>query len=254
MANEINIGICKTLNKAMQHVIGDYVCIISTDDVMKTNRIARQVALFKELSQDYGVIYTDAKVIDEKGKILHNSFIEKIRVDNIKPSGDIYEYLVIQNFIPIMTTMLSRNILNKIGPFDERLIYEDWDLWLRLSIVCKFYYLDVIGANYRVLSSSLVKNMGIKGVESTFLLTLKCLSNDNNHDTRSILEGRLLAMLIMIFKGRSRMRFYAFVKAFACHRRKIFMLSYLISGNTFVNKIINCYVVKCFRRSIVKIL
>ena len=48
-------------------------------------------------------------------------------------------------------TMMRREALEQIGGFDESLdVYEDWDLYLRLSLTWNLEYVDVPAAKYRV--------------------------------------------------------------------------------------------------------
>ena len=51
--------------------------------------------------------------------------------------------------------MVRRSALDAVGPYDERFVFEDYDMWLRLADRYEVRCLPVVVANYRVLASSL---------------------------------------------------------------------------------------------------
>jgi len=60
------------------------------------------------------------------------------------------ERLYRDNYIPIMTAMFSRELLEEVGSFDESLeMYEDWDLWIRMAERTDFEHVPGVSAEYR---------------------------------------------------------------------------------------------------------
>ena len=64
--------------------------------------------------------------------------------------------LLYENFIGTSGVVLRKNVLDRIGTFDESLSYsEDRDLWFRLAHDCDALYHDRIGHSYRIAAGSL---------------------------------------------------------------------------------------------------
>jgi hypothetical protein len=55
--------------------------------------------------------------------------------------------------------MIRRSALDRVGPYDESLIAEDYDMWLRIaSVPYEFRYLDEVLVNAREVSTSLTRD------------------------------------------------------------------------------------------------
>jgi len=156
IAHEKNVGVCATLNEALSHATGKYVSMVSTDDVWEADKLERQVPLMEAAPDDVAVLYSDAWRMDETGAPLPGLFIEAHRQFDTMPSGMIFPVMWEGNFIPAMSTLIRRSCLEAVGNYDERLTYEDWDMWLRLSEVYSFLYSPFPSATYRLVSNSLV--------------------------------------------------------------------------------------------------
>jgi len=69
--------------------------------------------------------------------------------------------LLFENFIPIIGCLLPLDIIRDIGGIDETLdVFEDWDLFLRLSQEVSFIFVDQDVAEYRVFGSGFVTGAG----------------------------------------------------------------------------------------------
>ena len=150
-----NQGVCRSRNDAFAHVEGDYVAATSVDDVWLPEHLARAVDLIQRLPRTTGVVYADAYCIEEDGRRLPQMFIESFGTFDAMPEGLIFEDLLQANFIPAMTVLGRRECYEAAGPFDETLVYEDWDMWLRLAKRYEFAFSPHVGASYRVVSGSL---------------------------------------------------------------------------------------------------
>jgi len=97
------------------------------------------------------------------------------------PTGAIFPVLFDGNFIPAMTTLIRRSCYATVGPYDERLSYEDWDMWLRLARIYKFIFSPFISASYRLVSTSLVQRQldcnNTSAQYSNFIIHSKCLES-----------------------------------------------------------------------------
>lgn len=153
ITHDKNQGVCKSLNEALTLATGEFVSIVATDDVWLETKIADQLPYFQD--SRVAVVYGDAYRIDAEGKLLEPNFIQTYRHFSTLPEGNIFSTLLEGNFIPAPTVMIRRACLDVVGPYDERLCYEDYDMWLRLAQRFLFAYCPKVGAKYRHLNTSL---------------------------------------------------------------------------------------------------
>jgi glycosyltransferase involved in cell wall biosynthesis len=154
----VNRGICATLNEALAMAQGTYISMTATDDTWLPHKLAPQVALAQSLDADTAVIYADAGQMDENGELLPMRFIEAHGVTD-PPQGRIFSRLADGNFIPAMTTLIRRDALLAVGGYDERLNYEDYDMWLRLADRYAFAFQPEVVAHYRIVATSMVRTV-----------------------------------------------------------------------------------------------
>lgn len=154
-----NAGLCKTLNEALVHAKGEFISMIATDDVWEMDKIARQLTAMQKLPEQVAVVYSDAVCIDESGTRLPKNFIEDHRPEFKAPSGRLFSVLADGNFIPAMATLIRRNAIEAEGGYDERLTYEDYDMWLRLAQRNDFCFCPGAVARYRIVATSIVRTL-----------------------------------------------------------------------------------------------
>ena len=153
--HSVNKGVSAACNSGVFNATGKYYSAIATDDIAMPEKVMMQVELMEDSGEDIAAVYSDAFLIDEESKPLPGMFIQNHRRFSVMPSGNIYETLLQGNYIPGMTFLFRRNILNEIGPFDEELIYEDYDMWLRISRKYDILFSDYVAASYRMRPGSL---------------------------------------------------------------------------------------------------
>lgn len=178
VAHSRNRGLCATLNEALGMVRGRYLAKMSTDDVWLPEKLERQLATMQQLPETTAVLYGDALRIDESGQFLEKRFLEAHGIDR-PPQGRVLSSLLTRNFIPSMTTILRTQALRDVGGYDERLIYEDWDMWLRLSLRYDFAFADYVSAKYRLVRDSMINTIARRAspnrLASDTLILEKCV-------------------------------------------------------------------------------
>lgn len=157
IAHQKNQGLCRTLNEALELAQGKYISLIATDDSWLPDKLSRQVVIMENLPDDVGIVYSDAHQMDEHGQRLPEMFIAAHHQFGNAPEGDLRERLIVGNFIPAMTTLIRRAVYDRVGRYDERLAFEDWDFWLRAACHFRFAYSPHPSANYRILETSMVR-------------------------------------------------------------------------------------------------
>lgn len=154
-----NVGLCKTLNEALSHAHGEFISMVATDDAWEADKIERQLAAANRRNAQVAVVYSDAARMDEDGVRLEKNFIESHTPECTRPSGQVFSELANRNFIPAMATLIRRQALVDVGMYDERLAYEDYDMWLRLAARYEFVYVPAVVASYRIVSTSIVRTI-----------------------------------------------------------------------------------------------
>lgn len=155
IANPFNRGICANRNTALALARGRFVCSLAGDDVYLPDRIARQLGQFETLAEDVAGLANDVEMIDEAGRPIAPSYFRSKLGDGHLP-GDIFAHLLTtQNFIPAPGVMLRRSAIAAVGGYDETLIFEDLDMWLKLAHRFRLQLARETVLRYRVLPESL---------------------------------------------------------------------------------------------------
>jgi glycosyltransferase involved in cell wall biosynthesis len=163
VVHERNHGVCRARNEALAHAHGAYVAGIDMDNAFLPDTLTALVERLETSPPNVGVVYGDADRMDEHGAQLGETFLEHLGRDR-RPDGDVYEALLEANFVPDGAALVRRDCFEAVGPYDESLVYEDWDMWLRIARHYEFAVAPRICARYRVhersLSHTLAKRDG----------------------------------------------------------------------------------------------
>lgn len=197
--NRHNVGLCRAFNQGLTIAQGKYVIDLSGDDVMIADRIEKQVEAFETLSEDYAVVFTNARYIGKAGQQLHYHYEtdSKGRAACEVPSGDVYKNILERYFICTPTMMMRTATLQLLGGYDETLAFEDFDFWVRSSVRFKYFYLDEVLTKKRVLKTSLSTGVYKKG--SGMLQSYYAVCNKAYDLNRDQKEFDLLAARIRTF-------------------------------------------------------
>lgn len=208
-----NLGLTKNINSAIPYVKGEYFQIFGCDDLMRTNKISRQVS-FLEQNKNWDIVYTDMMMMDESGNSMEKSYYEKHTYK--KPfSGDMYAALIERFIIAAPSVLIRRKVLTELKSYDESLDYEDHDFFLRAAKRSRFYYMPEITVEYRVSPDSLTAtHTSLKFFRNSFIIF--CKNFDDNKKYKSLFMQRLLFytknLYHLKFKHCSLYFFKAFLK------------------------------------------
>jgi glycosyltransferase involved in cell wall biosynthesis len=144
LPNEKNLGNCSAFNRAWEISKGEYLIDFATDDILMPERISEQITTFEKLDKSYGIIYTDAELIDDNGRHLGYYYKRDASGNLLKPvpSGEVFADVVARHFISTPTMIMRREVFEKLGGYDASLAYEDFDLWVRSARTFNYFFLD----------------------------------------------------------------------------------------------------------------
>jgi glycosyltransferase involved in cell wall biosynthesis len=195
-----NKGICKSLNEALAVATGKYISMVASDDLWLPDKIARQVEIMESQPDDVGVLYSDAFQINEEGDTLPGLLISTYWKLSEMPQGRILDRFLQGNFIPGLTTLVRRNCYDKVGPYDENLPWEDWDMWMRIARHYSFVYSPTPSAKYRLHENSYSRSDPGRMLKGLFKVGFKQfrLGNLTEHQ-RSTLTATLLGFATQLY-------------------------------------------------------
>ncbi len=152
--HKANLGITKTSNEMVKLANGKYITLFASDDIMLPLRIERQVAILEEAGEDYGMCYAVAETMDE----------DRNRTGFYNKGQPAYEGDVLEKFIygwlgfVTPTGMIRTSVYKTIGFYDERILFEDYNFWVRLFARYKAKYCEYPCIVYRIKKTSPVLN------------------------------------------------------------------------------------------------
>ncbi|OGX86846.1 glycosyltransferase [Hymenobacter glacialis] len=147
-----NVGNCRAFNQAFFQSRGEFVIDFATDDVLLPTRVAQQLAAFAAAAPEVGVVYSNAELVAEDGKLLglHHRPDAQGNLLPAPASGWVFGEVLRRYFISTPTMMMRRACLQQVGGYDETLAYEDFDFWVRASRQWQFLYLNEVTTRKRI--------------------------------------------------------------------------------------------------------
>ncbi|MDT2046465.1 glycosyltransferase [Priestia flexa] len=139
-----NGGTASALNVGLRHASGEYVCWLSSDDVYSANKIEHQLTFM--IKENASFSYTNYHLINKKGTVTSRSigvyYQSRLRMLQEMSKG---------NFINGCTVMIKKEVFERVGTFNETLLYtHDYDMWLRIIKQFPIHYIDNPLLYYRV--------------------------------------------------------------------------------------------------------
>lgn len=136
-------------NSGVKISSGEYLAFLDDDDYWVKDKLEKQFNLINN-TLDFIVCYTDSFIIDPFGNIKSET---RKSVCGTLFEGFIFKKLIFNNFITLSSCLIKKKVFIKSGMFvdskSDLYMMEDYDLWLRLSQVGKFCYVNEPLVYYR---------------------------------------------------------------------------------------------------------
>lgn len=154
-----NAGVCATLNEVLEVVDTPYYIHISADDWLFPDRIAQQTAVAAE-HPDAGFVVGDILEVDAGGSTLahHDIGARLAGLTGAAAREALFHRLLGENIIPAPGVMVRTAAAREAGGYDDRLSFEDYDMWLRLAARFPAAYGAGQTSAYRLLRSSMSRS------------------------------------------------------------------------------------------------
>ena len=124
--NTTNLGLTRSLNKALAVARGEYLVRQDADDISYPGRLVRQID-FLESNPAVGLLGTGYHIINWQGIVLDTL---------VPPATDraLRERLMVTNTFCHGTIVMRRSCVEKVGGYrDDFPVTQDYDLWLRMA-------------------------------------------------------------------------------------------------------------------------
>jgi glycosyltransferase involved in cell wall biosynthesis len=174
--NESNLQLTRTLNKWIELSKGKYIARIDDDDIWCDKKKLENQVKFMENNIDYWLCWTWVILIDDNWKEIKN-------VLNRCTDLDIRNNISWSNQFAHSSIIIRKNILLKTWYYineNYSKYAEDYDLWLRIWLVSKFYNLETYSIKYRVREWSITWRKKINQLINWFRVYLKYRNNYPN--------------------------------------------------------------------------
>lgn len=155
-----NKGITKTLNELIALSSGQYIAVIASDDYFVNNTFAKRVE-FLQKHPNKLMLVSDAIVVDDDDSILFNSAMFEQRGALKKrylSDAGIKKEIIKRWSIVGPTSFIDRRLFDTVGFYDESLMIEDWDFYLRVVAKNLLIFFDEKVAAYRWHATNLSRN------------------------------------------------------------------------------------------------
>lgn len=148
-----NTGRAHAGNVGIENAKGEYLGFLDDDDSFYVDHLSTILGVLN--NRDWKVAYSDAHIAyldlcSQDGEL-------KVKDRELFSSKDFsYAELLIDNYIPLICIVFSKEIFENIKGFDETLdLYEDWDMLVRIAEHYPFHHIGKVTAEYLQWSSEL---------------------------------------------------------------------------------------------------
>lgn len=145
-----NKGLATARNVAVTASKGQYILPLDSDNMIRASYVYKAVQILDNYP-DISIVYGDAqKFGDEDGIMQQGPYnLQRLMLGNYIDACAVYR----------------RGVWEANNGYDSNMPYtgiEDWDMWLNASFKgLKFQYIDEVLFDYRVLASSMIRNLKV---------------------------------------------------------------------------------------------
>ncbi len=148
------VAVCKSSKER------EYYMFCDQDDVWMQDKIKKTYRQMKKMERKYGgdtvtAVFTDAKVVDEKLRMIYPSFFQSSKLDTKKKD---LPHILMENKLIGCTVMVNDALVKKITVLPTKARFHDWWIALLAASFGQIGYLPEATINYRQHSNNMVGN------------------------------------------------------------------------------------------------
>lgn len=161
--NNENLGFKNNFQKAVSLCKGDYIAFCDQDDIWTSDHLEYLLTNI----ENNDLICANAELIDSCGKVMNITTKNCLGDFSFSQNkSDLFNKLLHGNFVQGASTLITKQLANKVFPIPENIDFHDW--WAA-SIACLNYgctYKDKIILQYRQHENNVTTNTKIKLLSS----------------------------------------------------------------------------------------
>lgn len=147
-----NGGNASALNAGIREAGGRWIGWLSSDDLWEPTKLERQLEALR-VHPEAALAYTDVLVIDGEDHVLYRRSYPSPQTARAR-----LRLLLRTCYINGSTVLVRRDVLDRVGPFDERdRLASDHDMWLRIAERFDVLHVPEALVRYRVHGAQLSK-------------------------------------------------------------------------------------------------
>ncbi len=158
--HNVNSGsIPHNCNELMKECKGEFIKCFAGDDALSSCYIEEMIQFFQE-NKDCEIAYSNGYVVPDSWHLEHSGKYRSLYPECYRqPSKNLFEELLFRNFIYAVGAIYRSSVFAAYGYYDETLLYEDRDMWLRCAMNhAKFCYVDKKLVYYRASATGISRD------------------------------------------------------------------------------------------------
>jgi|AntDeeMetagen134_2_1112570.scaffolds.fasta_scaffold00353_3 glycosyltransferase involved in cell wall biosynthesis len=142
-----NKGIPYTFNTGLDKSEGEYIGILSSDDIWFESKVSKQIEAIKKSNKK--VIWSEGMLIDDRSQSMGATFSEAHNALEKKKSGDLFTELLCRNFIFGSSLLFHKEVVSNLRFCTNLKYLNDYLFFVQVAEDYDFEYLTEPLAGYR---------------------------------------------------------------------------------------------------------